>query len=102
MQPGRSCALHYRYSPQDLARPPDFHAETLYVIGGLYGNLPALETVLDLAANDAKNLIQKQIVNWPADSAGYLSYYQRITRGPAYVIHDANRGTVSLSGAATG
>ena len=50
MQPGRSCPLDYRYSPQVLARTPDFHASTLYVIGGLYGNVPALEAVCTLAA----------------------------------------------------
>jgi hypothetical protein len=50
MQPGRSCPLHYRYSPHTLARTADFQAETLYVIGGLYGNVPALEAVLALAA----------------------------------------------------
>ncbi len=51
-QPGRSCPLHYRYSPQALARTPDFTADTLYVIGGLYGNVPALEAVLELAARE--------------------------------------------------
>jgi hypothetical protein len=57
MQPGRSCPLHYRYSPHDLARTPDFHAETLYVIGGLYGNVPALEAVLALAAREPAPVI---------------------------------------------
>lgn len=48
-RPGRTCPLGYRYSPAALAREPDFHAETLYVVGGLYGNPFALESVLDLA-----------------------------------------------------
>jgi hypothetical protein len=51
-QPGRSCPLHYRYSPQVFARAPDFTADTLYVIGGLYGNVPALEAILELAAHE--------------------------------------------------
>ena len=38
MEPGRSCPLHYRYAPQSLRRPPEIAADTLYVIGGLYGN----------------------------------------------------------------
>lgn len=52
MQPGRSCPLHYRYAPSVFARAADFHAETLYVIGGLYGNVPALEALLALAARE--------------------------------------------------
>ena len=50
--PGRSCPLHYRYAPQAFARTPDFYAATLYVIGGLYGNVPALDAVLALAARE--------------------------------------------------
>jgi hypothetical protein len=51
-QPGRSCPLHYRYAPSVFARPADVRAEILYVVGGLYGNRPALDAVLELAAND--------------------------------------------------
>ncbi|MGQ0752136.1 MAG: hypothetical protein ACT4PS_16515 [Betaproteobacteria bacterium] len=47
-QPGRSCPLNYRYSPASLARHPDIHAETLYVVGGLYGNVHALERILEI------------------------------------------------------
>ena len=53
MQPGRSCPLDYRYSPQAFARAADFQADTLYVIGGLYGNGLALHAILDLAACEA-------------------------------------------------
>jgi hypothetical protein len=35
-----------------FARAPDFTAETLYVIGGLYGNAAALETIGTLAARE--------------------------------------------------
>ncbi|MGQ0750877.1 MAG: metallophosphoesterase family protein [Betaproteobacteria bacterium] len=52
MQPGRSCPLHYRYSPASLAAGPDIAADFLYVVGGLYGNLPALEALLDMAARE--------------------------------------------------
>ena len=51
--PGRSCPLHYLYSPRDLARAPDLAAHTLYVIGGLYGNPQALDAVEALAALEA-------------------------------------------------
>lgn len=49
-RPGRSCPLSYRYSPASFDRPPELNAETLYVVGGLYGNPFALRAVLDLAA----------------------------------------------------
>jgi hypothetical protein len=49
-RPGRSCPLHYRYPPSTFAREADLIADTLYVVGGLYGNRPALEAVLSMAA----------------------------------------------------
>lgn len=52
MQPGRSCPADYVYSPQVFARLPDFEAETIYVVGGLYGNLAALAAVEQLAAQE--------------------------------------------------
>ena len=52
MQPGRSCPADYVYSPKVFARLPDFEAETIYVVGGLYGNLAALEAVERLAAQE--------------------------------------------------
>lgn len=47
--PGRSCPMSYRYEPEAIATSPEQSAEILYVIGGLYGNLPALETIEALA-----------------------------------------------------
>ncbi len=52
MTPGRACPLHYRYSPSTFSRVADCAAETVYVIGGLYGNLPALQEVLAMAARE--------------------------------------------------
>jgi hypothetical protein len=51
-RPGRSCPLHYRYSPSVFARQADLQADTLYVVGGLYGNGPALKAVLDLLSEE--------------------------------------------------
>lgn len=48
--PGRACPTAYRYPPASLDRPPELEAETLYVAGGLYGNVEALERLLDLVA----------------------------------------------------
>jgi hypothetical protein len=43
---GRSCPLAYRYQPEALAQPAALEADTLYVVGGLYGNPAALAAVL--------------------------------------------------------
>jgi hypothetical protein len=47
---GRICPRDYTYSPAELARAADFSADTLYVAGGLYGNLAALTAIEKLAA----------------------------------------------------
>jgi hypothetical protein len=49
---GRVCPADYVYSPKVFAQLPDFEAETVYVVGGLYGNLAALGTVEQLAAQE--------------------------------------------------
>jgi len=51
-RPGRSCPLDYRYAPSVFAREPDLQADTLYVVGGLYGNRPALETILGMLSEE--------------------------------------------------
>ena len=52
--PGRSCPPHYGYSPRAFAREPELAADTLYVIGGLYGNPLALDEIDRLAALEAE------------------------------------------------
>jgi hypothetical protein len=55
MQPapaGRMCPPDYCYRPSVFDRTPDLAAEVLYVVGGLYGNLAALDVVEDLAARE--------------------------------------------------
>jgi hypothetical protein len=47
--PGRSCPLAYRYQPEALAQPAQLEADTLYVVGGLYGNPAALRALLERA-----------------------------------------------------
>ena len=51
---GRMCPLDYVYPPSAFDRAPDLTAETLYVVGGLYGNLAAFETIERLAAAEPK------------------------------------------------
>jgi hypothetical protein len=50
---GRMCPFDYRYDAGVFDRAPDFAAETLYVVGGLYGNLAALAAVERLRLAEA-------------------------------------------------
>lgn len=45
---GQSCPMHYRYHASAMAGPPSHAADTAYVIGGLYGNVEALQAILAL------------------------------------------------------
>jgi len=49
-RPGRICPLSYRYSPRVFQRSPEIVAGTLYVVGGLYGNVEALAEIEAMAA----------------------------------------------------
>jgi hypothetical protein len=51
-RPGRTCPTSYRYSPRVFDREPEIVAEILYVVGGLYGNVEALEALHALAARE--------------------------------------------------
>ena len=42
LQPGRSCPLDYRYSPEKIAQAPALERGAVYAAGGLYGNLSSL------------------------------------------------------------
>lgn len=68
---GRSCPLHYRYRPEDLAVADPLAADAgpvdvLYVVGGLYGNEPALDEVLRLFEQEAgpKRLVFNGDFHW--------------------------------------
>jgi hypothetical protein len=50
--PGRDCPLAYRYRPEALAEPARLSADTLFVVGGLYGNPAALQAVLGRAQRE--------------------------------------------------
>jgi hypothetical protein len=47
---GRMCPADYRCDPAAFHRPPEITADVLYVVGGLYGNLAALQAIERLAA----------------------------------------------------
>ena len=90
-RPGRTCPLSYRHSPRELDRDPQVVAETLYVVGGLYGNVEALEAIHALAASEPGpvTLAFNGDFHWfdvdPAD-------FERITE--VVLAHPALRGNV--------
>jgi hypothetical protein len=91
MQPGRSCPLHYRYQASELAGDTPIAADTLYVIGGLYGNLPALAALMALAdlEHAPPTLVFNGDFNWfDIDPAGFEAVNSEVLR------HAALRGNV--------
>ena len=82
-QPGRSCPLRYRHGAAALATAPERVADTLYVIGGLYGNRPALATVEALAAAESGpvTLCFNGDFHWfDVDDAAFVEVNQRVLR----------------------
>ena len=60
---GRMCPVDYRYAPSALARPAEFSAEILYVVGGLYGNLAALDPFPEAKVAVADKLTALELKN---------------------------------------
>ncbi|HET8610681.1 MAG TPA: hypothetical protein VFM11_13180 [Burkholderiales bacterium] len=74
VRPGRSCPLHYRYPPAALNRQPEIEADTLYIVGGLYGNRPALDAIFDRYGTEPGTaaLVFNGDFNWfNVDPAGF-------------------------------
>ncbi len=96
---GRSCPLHYRYAPSSFARAAEAACEVLYVVGGLYGNEPALDAVLALFERERgpKRLVFNGDFNW-FDIEPEL--FERINRH--VLAFDALRGNVETELAASG
>jgi hypothetical protein len=95
--PGRLCPTSYRYSPRVFDRDPEIRADTIYVIGGLYGNIEALDALQALAARESGpvEFVFNGDFHWfdvePADFA-------RVTREA--LAHRAIRGNVETEIAA--
>ncbi len=88
-RPGRSCPRHYRYSPEVFARAPDLKAESLYVVGGLYGNPHALEALLSRSSEENATLVFNGDFNWfNVDAGGFSAMNEKVLR------HVALRGNV--------
>ncbi len=91
LRAGRVCPLDYTYPPSALARTPDFAAETLYVVGGLYGNLAALSAIEALAENEPTPVTQVSNGDFHWFDAD-PDWFVRVERGIAP--HRALRGNV--------
>ncbi len=88
---GRVCPLRYRYGAAAIAQAPERETPTLYVIGGLYGNLQALDTIEAMAAAErvAPRLCFNGDFNWFNVADGnFEQVNQRV------LAHDAILGNV--------
>lgn len=89
--PGRSCPLRYRYGASAIAHAPQVEAETLYVVGGLYGNVEALEVIERMAAAESGDVrvCFNGDFNWfNVDDEGFEQIMSRVLQ------HDAVLGNV--------
>ena len=78
---GRTCPLRYRYGANSIVQAPEQRAETLYVIGGLYGNLPALDVIEDIAVQERGpvTLCFNGDFNWfNIDDMGFRAINERV------------------------
>lgn len=91
-EPGRSCPLHYRYGARALADShTDMTTDTLYVVGGLYGNRPALDAVehlFNVEHGDARLLFNGDFHWFDIDPARFGDVQRRV------LAHDAIAGNV--------
>lgn len=95
--PGRRCPPEYGYSPRVFARPAELHAEVLYVVGGLYGKVPALREVERMAAVEvtAATLLFNGDFHWFDADANSFSAIDTAVRS-----HFALRGNVETEATA--
>ena len=84
--PGRMCPTDYVYPLAVFDRPPEIESEVLYVVGGLYGNLAALDAVERLAAaeNSALNIVFNGDFHWfDAEPSWFTEIERRVSPHPA-------------------
>lgn len=83
---GRSCPLDYIYPSAVFDRTPEIEADTLYVVGGLYGNLAALDAVERLAAAEPEppTIVFNGDFHWfDAEPHWFAEIERRVARHPA-------------------
>lgn len=96
--PGRVCPLRYRYGATAIGLVAPRATQTLYVAGGLYGNLPALDTIESMAAAELNvpTLCFNGDFNWfNINDRAFTEINQRV------LAHDAIQGNVEAEFDAT-
>jgi hypothetical protein len=78
---GRVCPADYRYPPSVFDRAPEFAADVLYVVGGLYGNLAALAEVERLAADEGAQIVFNGDFHWFDAEPGWFAEIERRVAG---------------------
>jgi hypothetical protein len=89
--PGRACPLRYRYGAAAIAQVAPRETRTLYVVGGLYGNLPALDSIEAMASAETTptTLCFNGDFNWfDIDDRSFAEINHRV------LCHDAILGNV--------
>lgn len=89
--PGRSCPLRYRYGATAIAGSALVETKTLYVVGGLYGNVEALNMLENLVSTELGRvrLCFNGDFNWfNVDDQSFQSVMSRVLE------HDAILGNV--------
>jgi hypothetical protein len=85
------CPVDYRYDPAVFDRAPEVAADVLYVVGGLYGNVLALDAVERLAQAESRpvTIVFNGDFHWfDAEPAWFGEIERRVAR------HTATRGNV--------
>lgn len=89
MSAGRTCPLRFRYDPASIANAPVKKVQTLYVVGGLYGNVLALDAVEEMARSENATLCFNGDFNWfNVDDASFVEINNRV------LAHDTILGNV--------
>jgi len=100
---GRVCSLNYRYSPGSIGATAVQHsASTVYVVGGLYGSVEALNAIERRVDEDATNLGANPLVVFNGDfnffNAKRLDEWREINR--RVMKHAAIAGNVEVEAVA--
>lgn len=88
---GRNCPLRYRYGAAAITTAPEASVDTLYVVGGLYGNPIALDALLAMVATEpgAVRVCFNGDFNWfNVDDVGFRTINETV------LDHDAVLGNV--------
>lgn len=91
-EPGRTCPLRYRYRPDVFATHAPLRAETIYVVGGIYGNVESLRRVFAMKREEEEatgarvELLFNGDFNWfDCDAEGFREINESVLQHAALV-----------------